>query len=365
MKKQILLIAILFWGFNIFAQRHYYNYSNNEFHVNQNTKTINFIDSFALNLGIKQYQVKETYYSKKGKASYNLSETNFDKMGRKVKYLKFNDTNKSKIGFTYQYQFNEKNLCVYENSVFEGSGYQYFYEYNDSNKLNNYWVYNHKNELKWRYIYSYNTAGKLNEINTFNRKQKRTNQNIYTYYPNGELKQIQLKDKKGKTIRVWDYTCDATGKVVKKAQDTAKICTTKTYLPDGAIITTTQSYTWNGKPDKNIYITNAQNILLEHQYLTGINDELKYKTIYTYNLNGKLISSIYLYYFKGKLVYNTLKEFDNEGRITKDIVTDNYRKKENSKSNTYTYNSSGIITQKQEFKNGKLKKSSNFMYAYY
>jgi len=362
-----LLLAFILLISKGFAQSTSYYYNDyNLFHVNTKPNYNYYgVDSFALKLGIKNYTILSTYFGKKGKKYSSLAEVNFDNKGHKIKQLDYVDTNKTKIGYSLEFNFNEKQLCTYESYHFYKFNTQVFYTYNDSNKVNSKYYYDKKNQLSTKSIYEYNLNGKLEKIINTNKKQKKISEYQYTYYPNNELKQTALLNKKGKVNRVWDYTCDASGKPVKKTTDTAKICTTKTYRPDGTIISTTQSYNWDGKPYKRIVILNVKNQILENKYLTGINDHLENQTIYTYNIYGNLSSRIINYYKKGKLNYNSSQEYDNSGRTIKDISTNYKAKKLEVKTFTYQYNFDGLITQKQELKNGKLKKYFTYKYCYF
>ena len=366
MKKINLLLLVLTLLTNNMSRGQYSSYIYNEyseFHINTNARNrIYEVDSYALRLGIKQYNVFSTHYGKKGKVSKDLSSVYFNKNGTKAKDINYNDTHKTKIIYIHENRYNEKNLFTEYINTYGDDSYRTINYYNDSNKISEQYYYNDDNILSTKSTYIYNGDGKITENIGTNKKQEVLYKYLYTY-KNNELKQAKLLDKKGKIKRVWNYNCDGAGIVLKKAEDTSKICTTKTYLPDGSIMATTQGYDWQKKPYKMIIITNTQNKLIEYKYLKGINDQLINQDLYNYNKDGKLLELKKLYFIKSKIHSTTTKTFDTQGRITSDSRS--YKKSKITNSYSYAYNAQGLITEKKLIKNGVLKVVSNFSYLYY
>ncbi len=369
--KNYLLFFSIFFIFNIGqAQIKYsfdnYGWNNLLYHSNTNKPNYSNIDSFALSQNIYQIKRSRTYISKKGQMSYTTELTNFDDKGRSNQRTTRADTGKKQ----HIYLFANRNYNA--NGLLQSSYYksQYtgrteFYTYNDSNKIIQSTYYNQKAKFSGQTLIDYNNLGKEKRVIYFNHKNHISRSYDYVYTSNGQLKQTVLKNSKGKVKLVTDYNCDNVGKAVQKLKDTAKICATKSYLPNGNIITTTHGFNYNGKPYKTVEISDSMNQLLKYEFYNGLKETLLYATSYTY-ASGKLIKTEVLNMYNPKKPYTRITEKDLNGRITKDESTYQISKsKQTIYKNTFVYDAQGMITKEQSFKNGKLYAETLYSYIFY
>ena len=186
----------------------------------------------------------------------------------------------------------------------------------------------------------------------------------YTYYPDGKLKQSVFNYKKNKT-KVWDYSCDETGKVIEKPKDTIKICTTKSYLSDGRIVSTTLGYTWDGKPYKYVSISDTLKNVIEVSYYETVKEELGYREFYSYI--GKVqVNRVYESYSKGKTTYKTETTKDLKGRVLKSASQSFSKAKPKALYSTlYHYQDNGLIAKKIYLKNNSEYKHCSYQYNFY
>lgn len=370
MKKLLLSLILLIATTKGYSQTKYsfdnYGWSNILYHANPSKPNFSHIDSFAITHKIYQINKNIVYYSKKGKADFSKEIINYDTKGRSYLRLRYSDTGlKQAINLMANRNYDEKGLLessYYRNHFFSRTE---FYQYNDSNKIIKSSYFNHKNKYSGQTNIAYNALGKESNVSYFNHKQHLGRAYEYYYHGNGQLKQTVLKDKKGKVKQVTDYTCDDIGKKVQKLKDTAKICSIKSYLPNGHVVTTTNGFNYNGKPYKTVDIQDSMHQLLKYEVYIGIKEEFQYGTTYTYT-NGRLTKTELRNHYNPKKPYQRIMEYDQNGRITKDESTYQISKsKQNIWKNTFTYNANGLLTQEQSFKNGKLYSETTFSYNYY
>ncbi len=343
-----------------------YGWNNILYHANPSKPNNSHIDSFAIANKIYQINKRIVYYSTKGKASYSSEIIDYDTKGRSYLRLKYSDTGlKQKIYLMANRNYDEQGLLqssYYRSPFFTRTE---FYEYNDSNKIIKSAYFNDKNKFSGQTNIAYNALGKESNVSYFNHKQQLASAYEYYYHGNGQLKQTVLRGKKGKVKQVTDYTCDDIGKKVQKLKDTAKICSIKSYLPNGHIVTTTNGFNYNGKPYKTVDIQDSTHHLLKYEVYLGLKEEFLYGTTYTYS-NGHLIKTELNNNYNPKKPYQRITEYNEGGRIIKDESTYQISKtKQNVWKNTFTYNLQGLLTMEQSFKNGKLYSETKFTYKYY
>ncbi len=370
MKNHLLFIGIIFSLKISQAQIKYsfdnYGWNNILYHANNTNPNFSNIDSFALSNKIYQIMRSNTYFSKRGKASYTTEVCNFDTKGRSHQRITTNDTGKKQSIYLIAYR-NYDATGLLESSYYNSRYFKRteFYEYNDSNKIIKSTYYNHKAKFSGRTLIAYNTFGKESSVVYFNKKNKVGRSYDYYYSSNGTIKQTVLKNKKGKIKLVTDYNCDDAGKTLQKLKDTAKICSIKTYLPNGNIITTTHGFNYNGKPYKSVEIKDSQNQILKYEVYLGIKETILYSTTYTY-ANGKLIKTELQNNYNPKRPFTRLTENDQNGLIIKDEILYKISKnKQNIWKNTFVYDSKGKITKSQSFKNGLLYKETIYSYIFH
>lgn len=369
--KNLLILTCLFASFTTGVAQSKYSFDNNGwnnilYHANLNKPNYSQIDSFALSNKIYQINKSITYFSKRGKASYSKEIIDFDTKGRSYIRVKSSDTGyKQHIYLMANRNYNS--VGQLQSSYFSSHHFTRteFYEYNDSNKIIKSTYYNQKNKFSGRTCISYNAMGKESNVTYFNNKNKTGRAYEYYYHGNGQLKQTVLKDRKGKVKLVTDYTCDDIGKKVEKLKDTAKVCSIKSYLPNGQIITTTNGFNYNGKPYKTIEIQDSFHQILKYEVYIGLKEELLYSISYTYT-NGRLTKTEVRNQYNTKKPFTRITENDQNGRIIKDETTYQITKsKQNIWKNTFTYNSNGLLTKEQSYKNGQLFSETYFTYNYY
>lgn len=360
---KILFTFVFSFGLFLIANSQNMQYSNFiEFHENTLfNRAYNAVDTYALKLKVKSIQLTIKEGNKKQK--YNLQEMFFDNNGRANVYYSYVDTFKSKIKIKASSTFNDKNSLINEMYDDGSYGFMAVSSYNDSNLLAERCVYNMKNKLTSKRVYSYHSGGLINRLNFYNDKNKLISSYKYTYYPDGKLKQTVFKRKK--KTKIWDYTCDETGKTLDKAKDTIKVCTTKSYLSDGKIVSTTQGYNWNGTPYKYVSISDTFNNIIEVAYYETIKDIIVYKEVNTYEGNIQ-VSRNYESYIKGKLYYKSETNKDKNGRVVKSSSQFFSKNKPKvSFSNEYQYYSNGLIAKKTYLKNNVAYKQGEYQYNFY
>ncbi|MDP2174618.1 MAG: hypothetical protein Q8K70_01770 [Bacteroidota bacterium] len=361
MKIFILSFITIFYNISNLTSQNY-RQSIESFHTKSNqTFQFNNIDSTALKYGICNYKITICNYDKKGNMTFSLDQIFYDKDGRFQQQIKYSDSNKLKISQQQMVISNSNHQSIMEYYQNGKSGYKTILTYNDSNKTSQRSVYNLKNRLNHLTNYTYNEMGLLSKQANYNHKLQVRYHYEYYYFQNKKLKQSVLKS--GKKTKTWDYTCEESGEIQKKAKDTIKICTTKSYQADGSIIAVTTGFTWNGKPYKTITLTDSFQQLLSIKYHEGDEDELMYSRVTTYQ-NKKIVSSEYHTYQKGKLKYHTLVKQDLMGRITSFTSTSLF-KKERVTTQLYEYNENGFITNKKTLLNNRLIKNQTYTYQYF
>ncbi len=363
MNKIFLTLLVSFLSIQ-FAHTQNVQYSNFiEFHENTLfNRAYNVVDSYALKLNIKSIHLEIKEGQKKPK--YYSQEMHFDNNGRANVFYSYNDTFKSKILIKLTSTFDEKNNLI--NEMYDDGfyGFTAILKYNDSNFLAERTVYNTKDKLSNKGVYTYNSNGKLSSIYFYYSKNKMMSNYQYTYYPDGKLKQSVFNYKKNKT-KVWDYSCDETGKVVEKPKDTIKICTTKSYLSDGKIVSTTLGYTWDGKPYKYVSISDTLKNVIEVSYYETVKEELGYREFYSYI--GKVqVNRVYESYSKGKITYKTETTKDLKGRVLKSASQSFSNAKPKALYSTlYQYQDNGLIAKKIYLKNNSEYKHCSYQYNFY
>lgn len=362
MNKIFLTLLVSFLSIQ-FAHTQNVQYSNFiEFHENTLfNRAYNVVDSYALKLNIKSIHLEIKEGQKKPK--YYSQEMHFDNNGRAHVFYSYNDTFKSKILKKLTSVFDENDNLINEVYYDNSYGFTAVSNYNDSNFLLNRFVYNRKNELSSKRIYAYNLNGKIQSTHFYHSNNKLISNYQYTYYPDGKLKQTKFTFK-NKT-KVWDYSCDETGKVVEKAKDTIKICTTKSYLSDGKIVSTTQGYSWNGKPYKYVSISDSFENEIEVSYYENVKEELVYRVFYSYI--GKVqVNRVYESYSKGKITYKTETTKDLKGRVLKSASQSFSNAKPKALYSTlYQYQDNGLIAKKIYLKNNSEYKHCSYQYNFY
>ena len=370
MKKLLLSLTLLIVFTKGHSQIKYsydnYGWNNILYHAHLGKPNYSYNDSFAIANKIYQISKSTVYYSTKGKASYSREIIDYDTKGRSYLRLKYADTGlKQKIYLMANRNYDEQGLLQssYYRSPFITRSE--FYEYYDSNKITKSTYFNHKSKYSGQTNIAYNALGKESNVSYFNHKQHLASAYEYYYHGNGQLKQTVLMDKKGKVKQVTDYTCDDIGKKVQKLKDTARICSIKSYLPNGHIVTTTNGFNYIGKPYKTLDIHDSLHQLLKYEVYLGIKEEFLYGTTYTYS-NGHLIKNELNNHYNHKKPYQRITEYNEVGRVTKDESTYQIsNSKQNIWKNTFTYNPNGLLTIEQSFKNGKLYSETKYTYKYY
>jgi hypothetical protein len=360
---KIYLILLTFFISNQFAHAQNVQYNSFiEFHENtQFNRGYNVVDSYALKLNLKSIHLEIKEGQKKPK--YYSQEMHFDNNGRAHIFYSYNDTFKSEILKKLTSVFDENNHLINEVYYNNSYGFTAVSNYNDSNLLLNRFVYNKKNKLSSKRIYAYNLNGNIISTHYYDSKNKMISNYQYSYFPDGKLKQTVFTYK-NKT-KVWDYSCDETGKIMDKPKDTIKICTTKSYLSDGKIVSTTQGYTWNGKPYKYIRVSDSFDNEIEVSYFENVNEELVYRVLYSYI--GKVqVNNIYKSYSKGKMTYKTETTRDIKGRVIKSASQSFSNAKPKALYSTlYHYQNNGLIAKKIYFKNNSEYKHCSYQYIFY
>jgi len=225
--------------------------------------------------------------------------------------------------------------------------------------------FNNKTKYGGQTLISYNENGKETTVTYLNKKDQLFRQYEYYYHSNGQLKQTVLKKKKGKVVLVTDYACDETGKPVAKIKDTAKICSVKSYLPNGDIVSTTHGFNSLGKPYKTVEIRDSLNQLLQYDVYVGPKETFLYGSVYSY-ANGKLIKTELKNAYNPKRTFTRIMENDQNGRITKDETAYRISKtKQDVWKNSFKYNTAGLIILEQTFKNDQLYSETIYSYQYH
>jgi hypothetical protein len=369
MTKKLYLTLLGLISLPLFSQsynRYDYSFYSKSYHVERTyVYKDDGVDSFALSRQIKKIElVTTTYNDKHSRGFVSVNKDVFDRNGRLIEQVNMEDTGKKQwIRRINTRSFNEYGKVASSNHFYYGRNQFRMFEYNDSHQLVRQVNYNRKG------IYSIveNTYGIGNLYNTTlyrDKKGRVTSMYRYFYYPNKQMKQIVWIGKKGKVKRVWDYTCDETGKSLKNLKDTSKICSIKSYLPDGVVVTTTQSFNSFGEPWKTIHHIDSNGRTIKYQHYEGKEEKLVYEFQNKYN--GRRLESRSDYSFYNKKTYRKDIVYDTSGRIVSELST-HYRKESKKKTykTTYVYNEQGLITEKNIFVDGLLKTREKFTYEFY
>ena len=352
MKYIYLFLLTLAYTLNIKAQ---YYYPNDNI----------FNDSILKANQVKQITTNEVHIYK-GKSTTFKEIKHINKDGICVMSAKLKDT----LKMLYLSEFNMISLNYSKKNYFN-TNFNKFYKHNeyriselsDDNKLVRISHFNKKGKLTYAINYEYKDSV-FNRVNYINKKGKLSGYYLYEYGPNKKLKTSSQYNAKGKLIRLWDYSCNDEGSKINKAKDTFKICSNKTYLPDGVIITTTNTFTSDGKPIKNVEYTNANNKVIKYFKYYGANEILFYKQENLF-VNNQLKNS-YAYYatYKGEHYRSTVKKFNENNQIVSQTDS-TFRKKLGIISYQFEYNKKGLIESQKRYNNGAIRNIEMYKYQYY
>lgn len=373
MDKRIILITLSFCLFTNMAQAQgyyafrYYLWNNMHYHQDYKYQNSNHIDSYALANHLYSFTKIIRNHPKKGKAVQDNHTFIFDKNGRCLTRMHIKDTGfKSKVVFLMKRNFNKEGQML-DNSYVTLKKFNFYqlFEYNDSNKLTLATSFNDKQRITGQTLISYNETSKEKAVIYKRDKGKVLNSYNYYYYPDGKLKQIVLLDKKGKLIRVTDYTCDNAGKALKKIRDTAKVCTERSYMPDGSVVVTSHYFDYKGNPMKSIEVRDSMDLLLKYEQYKGLKEILHSSRIYLYS-NGKLLKYTYRDYNIKKHPYSFTRIYDGNGKIVNDESIYNISGSKNViTKREYFYSDNGMLKSEVHYENGKLKSESSYHYSFY
>jgi hypothetical protein len=367
-KQKILLALICLIKSPLFSQNYSFyetDFFTQKYHVEKTyVYSDDFVDSFALSNRLKKIEIEKKSYNKRQAVSYTTKAHVFDVNGRLIEHVTRKDTGKKqKISITGTRIFNEFGKVESSNHFFYGDIYFKLFKYNDAQQVVKECSYDRKGI--YSVVDTHYDTGNLSDMTTYKNKKGRVlSVYRYMYYPNRQFKQIVLSDRKGKIKKVWDYSCDETGKSLKKLKDTAKICTLKSYLPDGTTVTTMQSFDFYGKPWKMIKHTDSNGRTLQHEYYAGKEERLI--NAYTYRYQGHQLAQSSQYNFYDKKHHKKELLYDTAGRITSEINTV-YRRQSRVKTyqTNYVYNALGLITEKTVSMDGRLSTIETFRYEFY
>lgn len=353
MKNVLLILSLL--AFEASAQRYYRNNPVSDSTIKANR--------------IYELQIAETHISNKGKISTLKWIYHYDRQGGTTFYGVVDDTLKSKrlilsesTSLPQGGQFGRGQASAHS---WGQSNYLYLYEYNDKEQITSSHTFNDKGKGRSSSQYTYNDSHLLVKLQYFNSRHKLTQYYAYEYASNKKMKHSALYKGNGKLIRYWDYNCDDAGAMSHKVKDTLKICTSKEYLPDGTIITTTNSFNFNGTPVKYVEYRNAQERVIKSLRYHGKNEILTYKMLSDYA--GTRLVKKYTWYAsdKGKPSYSSAINYDIDGRMTAQTDTSFNNKKTNVWTYKFNYGTNGLLKDKKGFYNGRLSMDAHFRYWYY
>ncbi len=352
MKYIYLFLFTFIHSLNINAQYHY---------TNDNM----FNDSILKANQVKQITNKIVYIYK-GKSTTSKEINHINKDGICIMSARLEDT----LKMLYLSEFNMKSLNYSKMNYFN-TNFNKFYKRNeyrlseltDDNKLEKLSYYNKKGKLTYAIHYEYKDSI-FKRVNYINKKGKLNKYYLYDYGPNKKLKTSSQYNAKGKLIRLWDYSCNDEGSKINKAKDTFKICSNKTYLPDGVIITTTNTFTSDGKPLKNVEYTDANNKVIKHLRYFGANEILYYKQENLFVNNQLKNSYVYFASFKGKHYKSTVKKYNENNQIVSQTDS-TFEKKPRIITYQFEYNKNGLIETQRKYNNGVLCNLQMFKYQYY
>ena len=323
-------------------------------------------DSLAMVKKVAELSINESWIHK-GKANTYRKIYHFDRKGLNVFSTTLIDTVKLK-------QISSSVITtVTTNSTYASANYNSWYksgnlkliEYNGDNLISATHYFNDKGKrnLSTRYYYKDSLMSRLEYVD---RRNKLKSYYLYEYAPNKKLMHSALYRGNGKLVRYWDYACDDAGATVSKAsKDTLKICTQKSYLADGTVISTTNSFDWRGEPMRQVEYRNAQNQVTRFLVYRGKNDVLTYKSISTYV--GNVLSTYYIWNGdkSGKAYSASNHSYNADGMVLSHTDTSYARKKPVVRTYTYTYNEAGLPFSKSGYKNAQLYYTAIYRYRYY
>ncbi len=346
MRKVILIITILILK-GISAQR--FSNFNEE-----------FSDSFVLVNNIFILKQTEANFDKKGK----LDKTYFyikyyDNNGKLNHSFTINDSlklNKIRHSETYLLKNNNRHITSYDNPAWKRNQIQI---YNQNNKVIKSLYFGDKGKLNNLIEYFYNSDNKVIRANTYNRKHKLISYNI-NEYQNGKLsKSIKYKGN-GKFIKHTDYSCDEAGVVINKKKDSVKVCSVRTYYPDGSYMNVVTRVNYFNEPITEKFLYNKDSLIVHYTYLNDKKTNVSSEILYKYE--GRIIIEKTSYNVNKSWSYKSIMTFDKNERIISRIDTSINNNKTTVHKFEYTYNLNGLISQRKTFTNGVLRNLLNYDY---
>lgn len=320
-------------------------------------------DSVILAHGISELLTTETAIYKKRVNTY-LTIYQFNRAAQPTFEARFLDTLKlSRVKRVNTNTYIEKNSSA---AYYRWNDYSQLkvVTYNHQQQVEHLTYFDDKGKNSGSYHYTYQDSLCM-RLDNYSKKHRLSTYYQYTYSNNKKIKSSALYSKKGKLIRFWDYACDDEGKLSQSKSDTFKICTEKSYLADGSIVSTTNSFDYMGNPIKYVEYRNNQNQLTQYLIYRGKNDLLTYCVKNTFI--GAKLSSQYIWNAdkKGKAMSAFRYSYNVQGSLLSQ--SDSFFNGQKTEINTYqfTYNSLGLLSSKKAYNTkGKLFNTVNYRYKF-
>lgn len=328
------------------------------------TNSIN--DSFVKANKIAQIIMDHTYFYKRGKPFNGRQMYLYDHHGKSTFVVYFDDT--SSPGSIMSFALYNKGTDLGERSVSMHRQYRstlisipYFDELGRVVKTQNF-------RQNGKHAFTHEMFYKDSDLVRYNFLDKKHRLKYYYVYEYKDGKKISSSrfDRKGKLLQHLDFSCDDEGVVVNKSKDSGKVCTHKTYMSDGTIVTTTTYFENGSKPVKYVRHQDSLGNTIKYQFFRGNNLTLNYMEISKFI--GRKRSEHYFWYgnSKGQSYYSGRSVMDLNGQIIEEVDTwfrsatkyDAYRYE-------YKYNDKGLLIESRGFLGERLTIHRRFRFTYY
>jgi hypothetical protein len=310
-------------------------------------------DSAVKASGLKELMHQTYVKNKKGKeVLINKDVYSYFRSGHRRFSASFNS--KGRLMSYYYDSMDDNHRIVLEQNIYSfGTGrasYKISYEYERNGEIPvKVQTYNkRKNKLYMTTVNEFKNNSIVTARVYFYNSTQAGNVVEYLRDSQGNIQYVKTYNRKGKLTGITNYTCNKSGVVEKKVEE-SMVCKTSEILPNGHRLETKVTQYNPRYTSREVTEYDAQNRLREQKVFSGKSGEIidfHYKVNYTDS--GRLTEYFSYDMRRGKAVLTRYSRYLQRDKITLSNITMTYNRKSrliSSYSYAYTYDSSNRLTE--------------------
>jgi hypothetical protein len=358
----ILLFFTIGWLQSVEAQWNTYYYGDFYYPMWDNPYYYNLKDKVK-DKHIQSQVVIEENYKKGHPVRYDVNRMiKFDRNGNEVEYC--NSRGDKKIKYktisTYDSSNNRTSQITYKKKHIKSDVKA---KYNKFNHCIEYKYYTSKGNLKDKVEYDWDSTLEL-EARIYKKANKLNYKWVFEYYPDKSSKKTTKYNAKGKVKKVWTYDCNLLGDVMKKHDDTIKMCHFDSSDKQGYYYKIDKRSYENGKMYKTISKYSKDSLYLGYSNYDEKNMLRSFSEV-TYNSDS--VTKIYKYYNKrGKQFQYMIYKMDKQNNIYSSENCWKFKNCDKRKTvSTYLYDKKGILLKITTWHGPQVKYVWDYFYTFY